>query len=190
MGAFDKIVAEASRPECSVTLCTAGTLNARLQDLERQLADEHQKVSTSLADGARRRELAVEVESVVAEMRAHEHTFTFRALPHKAWSDLTAAHKPRDGKNEIVNFETFPAACIVASLIQVDDDEVTIDLDDVEKLFTVLNEGQIDQLFNAAWEANTGGRSVPFSGLASAILRNTETSSKQPDPGESPAPSS
>jgi hypothetical protein len=173
MGAFDKIVAEASRPECSVTLCTAGTLNARLQDLERQLAAEHEKVTTSLAEGGRRRELAVEVESVLEEMRAHEHTFTFRGLPHKQWSDLTAEHKPRDGRNEMVNLDTFPPACIAASLVRVDDDDVTTDLADVETLFDVLNEGQIDQLFNAAWEANTGGRSVPFSGLASAVLRNT-----------------
>ena len=175
MGAFDKIVAGASRPERSVTLCTAGALNARLQELERTLADEHQKVSTSLADGGRRRELAEEIESVLSEMRAHEHTFTFRGLAHKAWSDLTAEHKPRDGKSEIVNLETFPAACIAASLVKVDDDEVTTDVEDVEKLFDVLNEGQIDQLFNAAWEANTGGRSVPFSALASATLQNTDT---------------
>lgn len=174
MGAFDKIVAEASRPECSVTLCTAGTLNARLQELERQLADEHQKVSTSLADGGQRRELAKQVESVVAEMRAHEHTFTFRALSHKAWSDLTAEHKPRDGKNEIVNLETFPLACIASSLVKLDGDDVTVTLAEVEALFDVLNEGQIDQLFNAAWEANTGGRSVPFSALASATLQSIE----------------
>lgn len=174
MGAFDKIVAESSRPECSVTLCTAGTLNARLQDLERQLADEHQKVATSLADGGRRRELAVEIESVLEEMRAHEHTFTFRGLPHKVWSDLTAEHKPREEKNEAVNLDTFPPACIAASLVRVDDDDATVDVAEVETLFDVLNEGQIDQLFNAAWEANTGGRSVPFSGLASAILRSTE----------------
>lgn len=175
MGAFDKLVAEASRPECSVTLCTAGALNARLQDLERQLADEHGKVSTSLADGGQRRILAEQVASVVEEMRAHEHTFTFRGLPHKAWSDLTAAHKPRDGKNELVNLETFPAACITASLVKLDGDEVTVEAVEVDALFDVLNEGQIDQLFNAAWEANTGGRSVPFSGLASAILQSTAT---------------
>lgn len=176
MGAFDKIVAESSRPEHSVTLCTAGALNARLQELERQLAEEHQKVATSLADGGRRTELAKEVKALTEEMRAHEHSFTFRGLPHKVWSDLTAEHKPRDGKTEIVNLDTFPTACIAASLVKVDGDDVTTDLEDVEKLFDVLNEGQIDQLFNAAWEANTGGRSVPFSGLASAILRNTEQS--------------
>lgn len=174
MGAFDKIVAESSRPECSVTLCTAGALNARYQQLERELGDEIQKPVSSLAEGGRKRELAVEIEKITAEMRAHEHTFTFRGLAHKAWSDLTAAHKPRDGRNEQVNLETFPAACIAASLIRVDDDEVTTDVADVETLFDVLNEGQIDQLFNAAWEANTGGRSVPFSALASAIQRSTE----------------
>lgn len=176
MGAFDKIVSAASRPECSVTLCTAGTLNARLQELERELAAEHQKVATSLAEGGRRREIAEQVEAVLAEMRAHEHTFTFRGLPHKVWSDLTAEHKPRDGHAETVNLATFPPACIAASLVRVDDDDTTSDVADVEALFDVLNEGQIDQLFNAAWEANTGGRSVPFSGLASAILQNTAPS--------------
>ena len=176
MGALDKIVGEASRPECSVTLCTAGTLNSRLQDLERQLADEHQKVSTSLADGGRRRELAEQIQSVVEEMRAAEHTFTFRGLPHKVWSDLTAEHKPRDDRNEAVNLDTFPAACIAASLARIDGQDATVTVGEVEGLFDVLNEGQIDQLFNAAWEANTGGRSVPFSGLASAILRSTEQS--------------
>jgi len=174
VGAFDKIVAESSRPECSVTLCTAGALNARHQELERQLGEELQKQSTSLAEGGRKREIATEIESVLAEMRAHEHTFTFRGLAHKDWSDLTAAHEPREGRNEIVNLETFPPACIAASLIRVDEDEVDTNIEDVETLFDVLNEGQIDQLFNAAWEANTGGRTVPFSGLASAILRSTE----------------
>lgn len=175
MGAFDKIVAESSRPECSVTLCMAGTLNARHQALEKALGDELQKPSTSLADGGRRRELAQEIESVTAEMRAHEHTFTFRGLAHKDWSDLTAEHKPREGRNEVVNLETFVPACIAACLIKVDGDDATTDVKDVEEnLFSILNEGQRDELFNAAWEANTGGRSVPFSGLASAILQSTE----------------
>lgn len=174
MGAFDKIVAEASRPESSVTLCTAGALNARYQSLERELEEEQRKTITSLGEGGRRRELAEQIERVLDEMRAHEHTFTFRALAHKAWSDLTAAHKPREDRNELVNLATFPPACITASLVAVDGEETTATAEEVDGLFDVLNEGQIDALFNAAWEANTGGRTVPFSGLASVILQNTE----------------
>lgn len=173
MGALAKIAAEASRPECSVVLCTAGALNARHQELERQLVAEARKDRTSLADGGRRREIAEQMQSVGEQMRAHEHTFTFRGMSRRDWSDLTAKHPPRAGVNERLNVDTFLPAVILACLVEVDGEPADATEDEVDALLDVLNEGQRDALFGAAWTANTGGVSVPFSDLSSEILQST-----------------
>lgn len=175
---IDDIIASATRAERDAKICVAGALNAAFAAKEAELADMQQEHYTagSLADVDPRREAAEELERLRAQMREHEHTFTMRALPPKDWSDLTAAHGPREGEREAFNPETFPVAIVAASCVKVDGKDAVLPEGKVAELFDVLNQGQRDELFAAAWEANTGRVSVPFSGLASVVLRSTEPS--------------
>jgi hypothetical protein len=170
------VVKKATRAERTATVCLAGDLNARYDELEVQL----QRLTVdrdSLADGDGRVPIAEEMAQVREQMRASEHFFTFRALAPKEWSDLLAIHPPREDKQEAFNTDTFPQACVIASLVRVknaQDDELEFTEADVEALWDgVLSQGQRNELFGAAWEANTGRVSVPFSALASVILGRT-----------------
>lgn len=170
----DAIIAEATPAEREAKICVAGALNARFAVLEAELADaQQQRLVSSLGDADPRREIAEEMERLRVEMQEHEHTFTMRALPAKAWSDIRTEHGPRDGKRELFNPDTFPAALLAASCVAVDGKPTTLTAEKVSALFDVLNEGQRDTLFNAAWEANTGRVSVPFSALSSAVLQTS-----------------
>lgn len=171
------IVASATRVERSARICVAGHLNAEYATLERQLQQESREASLSLADGSRRREIAEQMEKLRAQMRQHEHEFTFRSLPDKAWSDLTAAHPAREGKTEPFNWDTFPIACVAASLVAINGVDTTATVDELNELWSEkLNIGQKDDLFSAAWQANTGKVSVPFSVTASKLLQFTDAS--------------
>jgi hypothetical protein len=109
-------------------------------------------------------------------MAAHEHDFTFQALHPKEWSDLLASHQPREDHREIFNVETFPLAACQACLHKVNGTATgTGDVDVFTELwFDKLNEGQRGDLFEAAYSANTGRVSVPFSALASVTLQRTD----------------
>lgn len=173
------IVASATRAERTVTICVAGHLNTEYDRLEQQLQQltRDDAMSGSLADGGEeRRAIAERMEQISEEMRAHEHVFVVRALPAKQWSDLTLEHPAREGKQEFFNVETFPLSCVAASLVKINGEDVTVTVADLEPLWNdALNVGQRDELFNAAWEANTGRVSVPFSPLVSVTLGRTES---------------
>jgi hypothetical protein len=170
------IVASATRAERTATVCVAGHLNTAYAALDRQLQDAHRDsaLSGSLAEGDARTAIAEQIEALREQMKAHEHVFTFRALGDKAWSDLTAAHGAREGKSEPWNWDTFPIACTATSLVAINGAEASVTVDDLAELWgEKLNVGQRDDLFSAAFEANTGKVSVPFSALASAVLHPT-----------------
>lgn len=173
---IDDIIASATPAEREARICVAGALNARFSALEAELADLQQErfVSSSLSDVDPRRPIAEEIERLREEMRKSEHVFTFRALDPKRWSDMRAEHAPRDGQREMFNVETFPVALIAACCVAIDGKESSLPVEKVTALFDVLNEGQRDELFNAAWEANTGRVSVPFSAVASVVLQTSE----------------
>lgn len=174
---LDGIVKSATRAERTVTVCVAGDLNAQFDTLEQELDRLVGEKGVSLDDpvDARRREVAEQIEDLRARMADHEHRFTFRALSSQAWSDLTAAHPARPDVREPFNRDTFPLAAVAASLVSIDDVPVTHSETDLRELWNeALNTGQCTALFEAAWEANTGRMSVPFSPLASATLAFTD----------------
>jgi hypothetical protein len=166
------IVASATRAERTVTICTAGHLNAEYDRLQQQLQDATRDTGSLADDG--QRSIAEQMEQVRQQMREHEHTFTFRALTAAGWSDLLVDHPPREDRREIFNTATFPLPCVAASLVRINDEDVTVTVDELKPLWNdALNDGQRDELFGAAWEANKGRVSVPFSPLASATLDRT-----------------
>jgi hypothetical protein len=98
-------------------------------------------------------------------MKAAEVTFRFRALPDEEWSDLLAAHGPREGKAELFNPDTLPQVLIPKCCV----DPVMTE-PQYEQLKASLNSSQRNQLFNTAYDANVSATAVPFSLAASAIL--------------------
>lgn len=166
------IIAAAKPAERSVSLCLRGDLNTAIEDADRELQQELVvPANQTLGGNPRIRELADLIESLRTEMRESETTFTFRAIHPKAWSDLIAAHPSRKDKPEAFNIETLPLAAISVCAI---DPEMT--LADVDDLMAVLNAGQRDDLFEAAWRVNTKPLTIPFSVAASQVLADTEPS--------------
>lgn len=162
---IEDILAAARPRETEITLCLAGDLAA---DAERLTAEIDRLGATyapsSLADVDPRRELAAELDKVIAKMRQAEVTFRFRGLGRKEYSDLLAEHAPRPGTSDGQwNVETFPPALVVASCI---DPEMTVEQG--AALYEVVNDGQRGELFTAAWSANNRGTQVPTSRAVSA----------------------
>lgn len=170
MSDIEEIIASAKPKEQTVPVCVRGDLNARIEDLERQLADAQGWKPATLAEASPVRALAEQIEACRAEMKEHEHVFRFRAIEPRAWSDLLAAHPGDKDKGEVFN-DAFPAAAVAACAV-----DPVMNVDQVERLSNVLNQGQWDELFTAAWRCNTRSLEIPFSVLASATLSNTEQS--------------
>lgn len=154
-----------ARPrERSVTLCLAGDEAAEVERLERQLAELSDTwAPESLGAKNPAETLARKIKAVRERMRKSETEFRFRALGEKIWSDLLAAHP--GGKGQSFDPDTFPKALISAAAI-----EPAMTPDQVTELFEVLNQGQRDELWQAAFEVNTEATSIPFSVSASAML--------------------
>jgi hypothetical protein len=165
MGALDGIIAAASLPERTVTVCTAGKLVAEMEDLQRHRAEVEREAEGTLAGTNAEAAALTEKIGVLREaMREHEHAFTFRGLPHGEYTKLVAEHPPRKGRMETLNAETFIPALVARCCVAVDgrtlDERLTID--DFESLFEVLNQGQIGDLFDGARSANERSVDVPF----------------------------
>lgn len=168
----DDILASAKLVEKSVTLCLRGDLQAKYEEVERQLAAAMRSpMSETLGGDPEQKRLAAESEAIRAEIADAEVTFTFRALPARRWSDLMAEHPARQGKNEGFNLETLPDALIAACSV-----EPAMTLEEVQKLCDALSNAQFQSLFECAWSCNQTALDVPFSGLALRVLRASETS--------------
>jgi hypothetical protein len=170
----DDLIARAKPRQTTVPICLAGDLNARHQDLSRQLealAGEGWQPE-SLSAKNPRIELAEQIQAVEQEMAGQLHTFVFGALPPAKFAELKRAHPARADAvppERLFNTDTFPAA-LVAACCQ---DPVFPTVAKVDELFERLGQGAFDAAFDGAWSACTGGSDVPKSLLASATIRST-----------------
>lgn len=156
-----------ARPrESTVTVCLAGDLAAEVERLEALLARTRQDAwkAESLASADPGTETAQRIADLQSQMADSEVTFTLRALGHRAWSDLMAAH-PSEATDQAFDPVSFTPALIAACCV---DPEMTVD--QVGELFDVLSTGQVKGLIDAAFEVNSEPTAVPFSLAASAIL--------------------
>lgn len=154
------ILALAKPREASVTICLAGDLAADADRLTAQLDALDRRPATSLADGAERARLAAELEEIRELMEEASATFRFRALAAKEHSDLIAAH-PCPGKDW--NPDTLPPDLLARCAI-----EPTMTLEEAQKLYNVVNDGDRGRLFSAAWRANDAAIAIPTSRAVSA----------------------
>lgn len=167
MADIEALLKKAKARETTVPVYLAGDLVAEIERLERQLAEagSAQWRADSLADTNPTRAIAEKIEAARKRLKASEVEFRFRALPDAQWSDLLAAHPPKDPERETFNTDTFPRALIAACAI-----DPVMNPEQVDRLFGVLNQGQRNDLFNGAFQVNTEGTNLPFSVSASAIL--------------------
>jgi hypothetical protein len=170
----------------SVPVCLRGDLAARYERLERDLAEARDSdAQDSLAAGGRARKIAQEMEDLRSEMLRYTHDFQFQALPKKAYRDLLADHRPRDGDQEDAlmgaNLATFPPA-----LIQACCTDPVMTLEQVEEMDGLLANGQMLEMFGCALRLNQENVDIPKSALASEVLARHAQKSKRPEPGGSP----
>lgn len=168
MTTIDDILAMARPAEKTVELCLAGDLQAKFEDLERDLAraksvDSDPGAKLGSAGAARR--IAEEMEQVRAQMRDRTVVFRLRAITHREWVDLTRAHPARPEDPADFNPETFGVALLAACCINPQ-----LDVGAAGRLVDALTAGQWERLFAACWQVCRGTVEVPFSVAASATL--------------------
>jgi hypothetical protein len=110
------------------------------------------------------RAISQQIKGLREQMRAAEVPFTMRYIGDEAYSNLLAAH-PSTDPQEAFDSRTFPPALIAASCI-----DPVMSAKQVKDLFKVINQGQIKDLFDAAWDVHNSSSVVPFSLAASALL--------------------
>ena len=165
---INDVIAGAKLREQTVSLCMRGDLVAAHAEASEALdALLRDGLSDSLA--APQVEAARKVRAIEDEMNAAATVFRVRALGDREYRAIKAAHPGRDGVQEAFNIDTYPAALIAASSA-----DPVMTVPDVERLFEVLNEGQRDELFGAAFTVNEGKQGVPFSERASLVIRSLE----------------
>ena len=99
-------------------------------------------------------------EDTGQRMRDHTLTTRVRALPHRDWARLVAAHPPREDnatdRRRVVNMSTFFYEVVPLCLPDLTAAQF-------EKLDALISEGEWDKLSTAVWAVNTGSVDVPFS---------------------------
>lgn len=179
------LIDSARRRESTYRLCLRGDLLAEHERLERDLEAATQGGATAATLSTVAVDLAARIRAVEADIAENTATLTFRALPRREWDQLLDSHPARDGKQEAFDVSTLPVALVAASLA-----DPTMTVGEVEELFDVVNEGQRDGIFAAAWAVNTEATAIPFSERASVVTRWRERSSMPRGLGESPEASS
>ena len=164
---IEAILKQAKPRETTVPIYMAGDLVAEIERLERQLAEvgAAQWQADSLASTNPTTAIAQKIEAARKKLKASEVEFRFRALPDDQWSDLLAAHPPKDPEKQLFDPDSFPRALIAACAL-----DPVMTPEQVDRLFAVLNQGQRNSLFDGAYQVNVEGTSVPFSVSASGIL--------------------
>ncbi|MFF4417096.1 hypothetical protein ACFYY8_31635 [Streptosporangium sp. NPDC001559] len=177
IAAIADIIGSIKRPEKTVPICTAGDLVAEFEELERDLTVAREKPveAGTLAGGTDPMATAIaqQIQELRAQMREHTAVFRFQGLSSKAYSDLVAAHPPKEGGKGDVDWDTFPTALVAACAI-----EPKMTLDEARQLSGALTQAQWDALYVAAFEVNKADVDVPFSYNASAVLSASKKSSR------------
>lgn len=164
-GSIADILAKARPAHRTVRICLRGDLLARRDQLEAQIGEAAALERARVRDGGDPdrglgetdplEQLREELRDVLTQMREAYQPFTFRALPRSEWDALRKKFEDAGGK---LDMDSLAVPVIAASSV-----DPVMTADDVTALFEVLNNDQRNDLFNAAWAANTGAVDVPFS---------------------------
>lgn len=183
------LLKKARRRETTYRLCLRGDLLAVHETLEADLervAKETGLTTPSLADASPVTTLAAQLQELQAEMLAETITLRFQAMRRRDWEELLAQFPKVDGEPGTYDVEALAAPLVRACLI--DPELTSSEFDDFWD--DTLNAAQRDEVFGAAWSANTEASSVPFSERASVVTRWREQNKPLPLSTESPEASS
>ena len=171
---WDRIEAESTPPEVSVSICVRGDLVAehdRLDGELRRVRDEDDRENRP----PQAPQIAQQIQDLEEQIRAAEVEFTFRAIGRKALTDLEATHPAtaeqqdaqEDGTRLTWNPETYPPALVAASCVA----PAGITLARAQHAYETWSTGQWSKLWRACLTANLGSTDPgPKSVLASVIL--------------------
>jgi hypothetical protein len=160
-----QILAAAKPRERTVKVCIAGDVAGEVERLEAELTQVSEDWEPSdLTQVHPGRKISEQIKALREQMRAAEVPFLLRYIGDEEYSLLLASH-PSTDPQEGFDSATFPRALIAASCV----DPVMTE-DDVKALFKAINQGQIRDLFDAAWDVHNSSDVVPFSLAASALL--------------------
>ena len=170
------------RPETQVKFCLDGDLKAQHEAAEAEFNDVR---SRSLADARLNdpaKDLAKKIHDLEDAMRASTVTFLVRGMKRAAWSDLVAAHPPREG-NALDKSYGFDVAelmkvAIPASIAGVENnDGEPLDFDvtaEWDALAEDMTDSQYEEFILAALRVNKGRNEVPFSLSAFRMIQNSD----------------
>ena len=177
---WERIEAEATPPEVSVSICVRGDLVAehdRLDGELRRVRDEDDSENRL----PRAPQVAQKIRDLEDQIRDAEVEFTFRGVGRRVLTDLETAHPAtaeqqdaqEDGSKLSWNPQTYPPALVAASCVT----PAGITPARAEHAFETWSAGQWSKLWRACLAANFGSADPgPKSVLASVILAGSAQS--------------
>lgn len=159
------LLAKAKPRERAVKVLLDGETAGEIERLEAELLEVSEDWQPAdLADEHPGRQISAQIAELREKARASEAMFRFRYIGDEEYSSLLAAH-PSTNKEELFDSNSFPRALIARSCV-----DPVMSEEQAKELFKVINQGQIQTLFDAAWDVHNSSGLVPFSLAASALL--------------------
>lgn len=176
------VLSSVALPERTCELCLRGDLQAQVEDAERELQAVQRTDVAGLGEslgGSPALSIAQRIEDLREQMRGAMTVFRLRGLPRSRFRELVDAHPPREGEktdeawgwNTATFYEPLIRACTI--------DPTGTD-DQWRRLFDSMTDGQFADLAGTALTVCRAKVDVPFSQVASAILRRDGATSKPP----------
>jgi hypothetical protein len=145
-----------ARPQArTVELCLRGDLVADLEDTARRLA-----VAKSRGDNTAQQDLEAEVTRLRATMAESVIVARLEAMPRAVWLSLLAEHPPRDG-DAVDRASGFNTATFYEAVVRGSWSAPDLPPADLDALLAAVNDGQWQELAEAAFTVNTRGAVVP-----------------------------
>lgn len=165
---IDRLIASASRPRRSVSLCLRGDLVARIEQVDERIAGAKRRRRNSMAqeDTA---SLEAERDALVEEAKAATVEFVLEGPPRSVVRQLMVDNPARDGDDDDrragYNRDAFSWGLLRAGLVEpelTDDQFVSLFGPEDSPGGGVLSAGQWGKIDQALAEVAYGGTSVPF----------------------------
>jgi len=153
-----ELLKQASPREATIRVCLAGDDAAELESLERELGELGEWHPQSLAEQNPAFALQDRIEAARQRVRDMSVELKFKALGHRAYSDLLAAHPAPEGSKE-----PYDAASFLPALLAVCCAEPVMTPAQVDLLLNRVNDGTARVLFAAALAVNEEPSPIPFS---------------------------
>jgi hypothetical protein len=159
-----ELLAKAKPRERTVKILLDGVIAGEIERLEAELLEVSQDWQPQdLTETHPARDISTKIVELREQAKEAEGEFTFRYIGDEEYSSLMASH-PSLNKEELFDSGTFPRALIAASCVSP-----AMTADETRELFKVINQGEIQKLFDAAWDVHNSAGLIPFSLAASAL---------------------